>query len=142
MAEKLFYFKRAANGGIVSTSYLPSYRGRDGYSELPRAEGARLYRAQTIEHLRDALPEGTAIYTLVRGTPARSGMSRRISLFYVEDGKIRALDPRAAVALERAEHKDGGLQVNGGGMDMGFSLVYDLACTLHNNPTAFTQNWL
>jgi len=89
------------------------------------------------ESLREILKPGDTVYTVLR-SKSRSGMSRRIDLYAIEQqGNTRAINPArlrylsgyAAVLLD-IKRSDDGLKVDGCGMDMGFSLVYNLSSVL------------
>lgn len=91
--------------------------------------------AAAVETLREILPPGTRVYTVLRHRAA-SGMSRRIStvLPIQHDGRlgIRDISYLVARALgERRHPDDGGIIVSGAGMDMGFDLVYHLGRVLY-----------
>ena len=68
-------------------------------------------RSEAIERLKQYLPPGSELLTLVTHV-ARSGMSRRIRCFAIDS-------------------KDLGLVVGGCGMDMGFHLAHSLSYSLH-----------
>lgn len=96
-------------------------------------------QTEAIEKLKSMLPVGTEVYTIVRHV-SESGMSRRISAFIVEDGKIRDIDfmlIKAGIAKRRGDKE--GLFIQGCGMDMCFALVYDTARTIHNDGYALTK---
>lgn len=98
--------------------------------------------AEAKDQLRTLLPKGSEIYTIVRHVSS-SGMSRRISAYMVEDGKIRDLDfllIRAGFGKRRGD-KDG-LFIQGCGMDMAFALVYGIATTLHDDGYSITKRSL
>lgn len=100
---------------------------------LSKAEGKRLFAAQCADRLRDTLEPGQTVYTILRHCSA-SGMSRRISLAVVnKDLEVQVIDFWAAHAMDDKIHKDGGIVVNGCGMDMGFALVYNLGRRLWPN---------
>lgn len=64
----------------------------------------------------------------------RSGMSRSISTFAVIDGQPYNLDYRVSKILGwPTDENNGGVKVAGCGMDMGFHLVYSLACALYDS---------
>lgn len=89
--------------------------------------------------LTELLPKGTEVYTLVRSV-SKSGMSRRISFFVVNDGKLEDIDwllIRAGIGKRRGH--DNGLYVTGTGMDMCFGMVYDIGHTIHNDGYALTK---
>lgn len=92
-------------------------------------------RQESLERLRELITGETTIYTILRSVSS-SGMSRRISL-KVLDGNGRLLDITYHVggALGYPVSDMNGqrvIRVNGCGMDMGFSVVYDLSHTLFN----------
>jgi hypothetical protein len=75
------------------------------------------------------------VYTVLRHV-SQSGMSRDISLFIVEDNRLRNITYTVAIALgEKPKDKNGQrvIRVNGCGMDMGFHLVYSLSSVLYGH---------
>ena len=97
-------------------------------------------REKLLEHY---LTEGSRVYTIIRHV-STSGMSRDISLVIADkDGTICDITYYAAQALgdrliERNGHR--AIRVQGGGMDMGFHLVYNLASVLfHGQDRAGSQ---
>ena len=96
-------------------------------------------KTTALAKLTKLLPKGTEVYTLIRSV-SKSGMSRRISFFVVNDGKLEDIDwlmIRAGIGKRRGH--DNGLYVTGAGMDMCFAMVYDLASTLHKDGYALTK---
>lgn len=95
------------------------------------------------DELRELLPAGTVVYTIVRHT-APSGMSRAISVVYVTaSGEIERLDGLIARAgIFKPYPRGAGLKVTGTGMDMGFHVVYTIAGLIHGDGYALTQRWL
>lgn len=90
-------------------------------------------QTEAIESLRAMLPVGTEIYAIVRSVSS-SGMSRRISFYVVQDGKLVDLDwkiQRAGIAKRRGDKE--GLFIQGVGMDMAFATVYNLGSILHDD---------
>ena len=97
---------------------------------LKRGEGAAAYREQARADLLEYIKPGDTVYCVLRHV-ARSGMSRRISLFVSQEGRIRNITGTAAVAMDRTLNRDDFSIVAGGcGMDMGFHLVYSLGYCL------------
>lgn len=97
-------------------------------------------QTEAIESLRELLPAGTVVYTLIRSV-ASSGMSRRISVFVVRDGELVDLDwriHRSGIAKRRGNDKEG-LFMSGVGMDMAFALTYNLGMALHDDGYSFTK---
>lgn len=96
-------------------------------------------KTTALAKLTELLPKGTEVYTLVRSV-SKSGMSRRISFFVVEDGKIKDIDwllIRAGIGKRRGT--DNGLYVQGVGMDMCFAMVYNISQTIHKDGYALTK---
>lgn len=62
---------------------------------------------------------------------SQSGMTRRISFYVVRKNKIIDLTRHISNVTGLKVSKNGGLTVGGCGMDMGFSVVYDLSRTLY-----------
>ncbi len=86
-------------------------------------------KAEAIEKLRGWLKPGDKVNCILRHT-SRSGMSRNIS-FYAGDSIL--LDYNIAKALGYSLAKGDGVTVGGCGMDMGFSVVYNLSATLYGS---------
>jgi hypothetical protein len=110
------------------------------------------------KNLREIVKPGSRVYCILRRVSS-SGMSRTIDLVVVEaehttiyptdpatgradytaKGKrkltghrVRSIGWLAAKAMERTYDRDiNGIKIGGCGMDMGFSLVYDLGYTLY-----------
>jgi hypothetical protein len=90
-------------------------------------------QADAIAKLRELLPPGSTVYTILRHV-SRSGMSRSISAVVVEDGEPVVIDYLVRHALGLTfDRTNGGLKVQGGGMDMGFHVVYSLSYALYPN---------
>lgn len=92
-----------------------------------KREHDEMQRETDLLILRDQLKPGDTIYTVLRGTPSRSGMQRRIDLVVIKDNKPWQISSLAARLMGRKVHKDGGIVIGGCGMDMGFALVYELS---------------
>ena len=98
---------------------------------------------QSLITLRDWIPSGSRVFTVLRST-SRSGMRREIGLIVWPTGSDRPIHPDFHVArvLRLRLGKRDGVVVDGCGMDMGFDLVYRLACLLHDDPQSLTHEWL
>jgi hypothetical protein len=98
---------------------------------------------ETIATLRAWAPKGTRVFTVIRSVN-RTNTSREIGLvlYDTERGEFRHIDHMTAAVLGKRIGKRDGVVVPGGGMDMGFSLVCDLAQAIHGDETALTQSWL
>jgi hypothetical protein len=90
---------------------------------------------ESIEALRELLKPGDTVWTKVDHV-ARSGMSRRISLYVAVNSEIRNITWHVARAMgDPVKQRDGyvqdvGLWVSGCGMDMCFNTVYNLGRVL------------
>ena len=86
--------------------------------------------------LRESLKPGDTVYTVLRSV-SKSGMSRRIDFYVIKNDKPLYLSGLIGIVLGigRSMDKDG-LKVDGCGMDMGFSVVYNLGSVLF--PDGFT----
>lgn len=83
------------------------------------------------------------VYTSI-GSVAKSGMSRRIKLYVVNDGDIIRVSHLVAKILE-LNMNDDGVRINGCGMDMGFAMVDSLEWKLDSIFGAvfnLKQTWL
>lgn len=115
----------------------------------------REYFTQEIERCREQLEEAISeaakaqdekpvFYTILRSV-SRSGMSRTISVHYVErkSGELRQLNYACAVLLGLAmDRSNDGVKIKGCGMDMGFALVYDLAEKACKDGYAIHHRWI
>lgn len=90
----------------------------------------RKEQQDAIEKLQGLLSPGDTVYTILRHV-STSGMTRHISTLLVKNNEVEDITYYVAKALGYRRHpKDGGLVVSGCGMDMGFSIVYNLSATL------------
>lgn len=99
-------------------------------SNLTKAQQAE--RADAIAKLREMLPPGTEVYTILRHV-SRSGMMRHISLVIIKDGELVDITWRASKALDWPMSKDHAIKVGGCGMDTGFHLVHSLSYAIHGH---------
>jgi hypothetical protein len=94
-------------------------------------------QAAAREELRELFAgnDKPVIYTILRHVSA-SGLSRDISLFYDSPEGIRPITHTAARALGYKIISSGGfnaIRQQGGGMDMGFNLVYNLSALIYKD---------
>lgn len=80
--------------------------------------------------LRDKLTPGTTVYTSLEHV-SRSGMSRRISAYIVTGDEIEDITWLIHRSGGGRLHANGGIVMGGCGMDMGFSLVYNVGRMLY-----------
>jgi hypothetical protein len=94
------------------------------------AKVAKAERDAAIAHLRDILPRGATVYTIVKHV-SRSGMARDIAAIAgLPGGGLENISGYVADAIGWRWMDNGAVRVAGCGMDMGFHLVYVLAQTL------------
>lgn len=106
---------------------------------------------EAIRELKKVVKPGDTVYCILRHV-SRSGMQRRISFVVFKKTGPYYLDYRIAHALGLALSPDkDGVVVYGCGMDMGFSVVYDLCRVLwgktrknakHKAGYQLTSRWL
>ncbi len=64
---------------------------------------------------------------------SRSGASRSIKFFIIRNGQPISIDwLMVQSGTGKLDRNNGGIRVNGGGMDMGFNSVYNLSYRLFN----------
>ena len=89
-------------------------------------------KAKIVKELRELLPPGTTVYTKLNHVSS-SGMMRVIEVMIFKDNEPRYLTYSVADILDYKLHnKYEGLKVHGCGMDMGFSVVYNLSRALYS----------
>jgi hypothetical protein len=98
---------------------------------MGKASEALQRKGEALAYLRKVLKPGMTVYTTLRSV-ARSGMSRRLDVQAVIDGKIEWLTGRVAAlgigsyTLEDWKHSRG-MSIGGCGSDAGFDTVYNLS---------------
>jgi hypothetical protein len=95
------------------------------------------------EILKEKFPKGSTAYTLVTKV-APSGMSRHIMVSgSPKKGLVQNVSWHISQLLDY-KYKDDtrSVFIGGGGMDMGFALVYDLSQKLYGDGYAINQRWL
>ena len=90
---------------------------------------------ESKEYLLTLLKPGDTVYTKLMHV-SRSGMYRVIDMFVIRDNQPINISWDASKLLEGYDFKHEGCKAGGCGMDMGFSLVYDLSRSL------FGKNWI
>lgn len=119
------------NGQVYETTSPCAY-GK--YEKMTVAAGKAAVKAQAIANLLEFLKPGQKVFCNLRSVSA-SGMSRRISFHIIEGDDLRGLDYLIARACDYKQSDKGGLIVSGCGMDMGFSVVYNLGAVIWPNGT-------
>ena len=83
--------------------------------------------SEARERLLTRLKPGDTVYTVLRHV-SESGMSRSISPIIIQDGEPEDIGYLVSTVLGyKYNTKHGGLKMGGCGMDMGYSLVYNLS---------------
>ena len=118
--------------GTVFTTSSPEYH--PDCNKLTIANGKALLSADATQTLRELLQPGQTIFCTLRSVSS-SGMSRRISFHSIVGDELRSLDYLMSHALRYKQSSSGGLVVSGCGMDMAFSVVYNLGAVLWPNGT-------
>ena len=90
------------------------------------------YSAEEIRQARETLlgwlKPGDTVYTILRHV-SRGGATRQIGMVVLTPQGVRHPNHAVSVLLG-LKRKGDGVEVHGGGMDMGFSIVYDLGRVL------------
>lgn len=88
-------------------------------------------RSEYLTKMRDLIKPGDTVYSVLRHV-SRSGMSRVISFYVYRENKPVNIDYAISVieGYSRSRTHDG-LSVGGAGMDMGFSVAYNLSSALY-----------
>jgi len=127
---KYAYFQHPERPGSVIRTENPEYWGKDdGYVRLPQKLGEAEYINDARARLLEKLKPGDTVYIVLRSV-ARSGMSRGMGLFVVEDGKVVPITHAAATVTGASTDKNGALVIGGCGFDAGFEAVYRLGGAL------------
>jgi hypothetical protein len=92
-------------------------------------------KAQAVTDLLALIKPGQKVFTILRHC-SRSGMSRTITAHVMEKGSLRDISHLVCEATGLSWDRNRcGVKMGGCGMDMGFSLVYELGKTLWPNGT-------
>jgi hypothetical protein len=118
------------NNGFIFTTEHPEYHHLDS-KKLTTKAGKAALKQQCITELKALIKPGSIVSTLLKNINS-SGMQRQISFYIVDprDNEINNIDYYLAIITDTKQSKSGALTVNGCGMDMGFSVVYNLGSIL------------
>lgn len=102
----------------------------------------RGYQIEAQNYLLDNIQKGDTIYTVLLNV-SPTGMSRSImTVIWTEKG-VRNISRLVARALEMKWHPDKNcINISGCGMDMGFSIVYDMGSVLFGDGYSLKHSWL
>jgi hypothetical protein len=90
-------------------------------------------KIESIKELQKLLKPGDTVYTVLRHV-STSGMSRAISVHIIRNNEPLNISWSVANVIgEKLHTKHEGIKIDGCGMDMGFSVVYDLSRELFPN---------
>jgi len=89
------------------------------------------YTKDNIKYLKQLLRRRKCVYTVLKHV-SRSGMYRRIAVLVPYKNEIRNISGYVADVLG-LECTNGSVGVSGGGMDMGFHIVYNLSLFLYTD---------
>ncbi|NDC23449.1 MAG: hypothetical protein EBZ49_04895 [Proteobacteria bacterium] len=122
----------------------------DERKSLPKKIQKDMEQFQAADYLHDTLlnakqdKEGKILVYTSIGSVAKSGMSRRIKLYVVNDGEIIRISHLVAKIIE-GNLNDNGVRIDGTGMDMGFAMVDSLEWKLNSilgTVYKLKQTWL
>jgi hypothetical protein len=123
------YVLDARNNTAFETEYPENYTG-ENFRRLTIKAGKAAIKRQAIERLRAILKPGDTVHTVLRNV-SRSGMMRHIDVYKMSESGPVCLSGYVAEALDMTRADSGALKVSGCGMDMGFSVVYNLGSVLY-----------
>jgi len=99
-------------------------------------------KIEAIDTLKQIVKPGDTVYTILRYV-SPSAPVRHIGLIVFSDGVPCTLDYHASKALGyRVNKGKNAVVVRGEGMDMGFSVVYNLSQVIFHDGYALKQHWL
>jgi hypothetical protein len=108
------------------------------------ATASKADRDKALEYLREYLKPGDTVYTILRHV-SRSGMARDIGVVAMVNGEPYAITHLVAQVMGLRQSDVGmgsGVRVTGAGMDMGFSIAYDLAWAMFGDGYTLKHRWL
>lgn len=116
--------------GTVIESDTPEVWASDKTAKrISAAKGRAILKDEARASLLSILKPGDTVHCVLRHVSS-SGMSRRIDFYKVVNNEHVVLTGYIGNLCGYRHSRDGGLVVSGCGMDMGFSVVYDLSRTL------------
>jgi len=90
-------------------------------------------KQEAQEYLRKVLKPGDTVYTVLRHV-SRSGMTRDIDCYAMIDNVPQWISYSVATACAMSfNSRRDAIRIGGCGMDMGFSIVYDLSRVLYRD---------
>lgn len=128
------YIRSIGSGEVFETESPQFWNDAEKYERLSAKIGRELLREQSREKILKCVKPGDKIYTVLRAVSA-SGMTRRIDVYAIVDNAPVYLSGYASHVLGWRLSNKRGIICEGGGMDMGFHLVYSLSSRLWPNGT-------
>ena len=101
----------------------------------------RSHLEQSKQTLLDWIKPNQTIFTTIKHVSV-SGMSRRISCYIIQGDNIKCIDNWVGEIVGWKHSDNGGIVVNGCGMDMAFHLVYTLSSVLFNDGYALNKEYI
>ena len=126
------------SGSVFKTSNVENWPNA---VQLSKQEGEKRYLQQSADELRALLPEGSRVYCVLRSVSS-SGMTRHIDFYAIKGDRPIWLSSQIAFLCGYRTAKTRGLIVRGCGMDMGFSVVCNLAYALYKSESALKHDWI
>lgn len=125
------YYLSTADNRVYDFNHSPS---GDDWQQISQAKGKELEKQQARDSLKNIFnllpPDQRVIYCVLRSV-SKSGMSRVIDFYTIENNRPQYLSGLIRMALGYRMAKNGGLVVGGCGMDMGFHVVYTVASVIY-----------
>lgn len=126
-------YYQLSSGTVIETQHPECWNSDPNAKRISAKKGKQLQRDEARERLRVLFPPGSEVHCSVTQV-ARSGMSRQIAVYAIEDGQIRNVSRWVAWATEsRLSKSDDAVIIGGCGMDMCFALVYNLSHALYRD---------
>lgn len=125
------YYLSTSDQRVYDFNHTPS---GDDWQQISQAKGKELQKQQAIDSLKNIfslMPEDQRVIYCVLRSVSKSGMSRVIDFYTIENNRPQYLSGLIRMALGYRMAKNGGLVVGGCGMDMGFHVVYTVASVIY-----------
>jgi hypothetical protein len=122
------------NNGFIFTTEHPEYHS--DCKKITLKAGKAATKEYCTSALKVLVKPGSTVSTSLKNV-SRSGMQRQISFYIVNpsDNEVTNIDYYVSIVTDTKRAKNGALIVKGCGMDMGFSVVYDLGSILWSKGT-------
>lgn len=98
-------------------------------------------KEMALQELKRIFPKGSTVSTTVKHV-SRSGMTRDIAVFGADPAHGIRNVSYLVVALEIGRLHERAVRISGCGMDMGFSIVYDMSMALYGDGYALHHQWV